>query len=400
MIKRRETYDVDVGGVIIGSSHPIRIQSMTNTQTEDSLKTASQIKELYDSGSELVRITVNNEDSAKSVIKIKDLLVKSNYNRRLIGDFHYNGHTLLACYPEAASILDKYRINPGNVGSSDNKNFTEIINIAKKYDKAVRIGGNWGSLSRSYLEKTIVDGKKSDMYEEIIKAALIDSVLKSAELAEELGLASDKIILSCKVSSVTQLVEVYTKIAKKCKYPLHLGLTEAGMGDEAIVSSVAALSILLNQGIGDTIRVSLTPDKMGARTQEGDVCINILASLGLKQFKPKVVSCPGCGRTSSSYFIELTKDINNHIENNMMKWKSKYKGVENINIAVMGCIVNGPGESKHANIGISLPGTNESPSAPVYVDGEKVTTLRGDSIRDDFLNIIETYIVKNFERIN
>ena len=400
MIKRRETYNVDVGGVIIGSSHPIRIQSMTNTQTEDSVKTASQIKELYDSGSELVRITVNNEDSAKSVIKIKDLLVKSNYNLPLIGDFHYNGHTLLACYPEAASILDKYRINPGNVGSSDNKNFTEIINIAKKYDKAVRIGGNWGSLSRSYLEKTIVDGKKSDMYEDIIKDALIDSVLKSAELAEELGLASNKIVLSCKVSSVTQLVEVYTKIAKKCRYPLHLGLTEAGMGDEAIVSSVAALSILINQGIGDTIRVSLTPDKMGARTQEVDVCKNILASLGLKQYKPKVVSCPGCGRTSSNYFIELTKDINNHIENNMITWKSQYKNVENINIAVMGCIVNGPGESKHANIGISLPGTNESPSAPVYVDGEKVTTLRGDSIKEDFLNIIETYIVKNYERIS
>jgi len=400
MNKRRETYDVDVGGVIIGSSHPIRIQSMTNTQTEDSLKTASQIKELYDSGSEIVRITVNNEDSAKSVIKIKDLLVKSNYNLPLVGDFHYNGHTLLANYPEAASILDKYRINPGNVGSSDNKNFTEIINIAKKNNKAVRIGGNWGSLSRSYLEKTIVDGKKSDRYEEIIKDALIDSVLKSALLAEEIGLPSNKIILSCKVSSVTELVEVYTEIAKKCKYPLHLGLTEAGMGDEAIVSSVAALSILINYGIGDTIRVSLTPDKMGARTKEVDVCKNILSSLGLKQFKPKVVSCPGCGRTSSNYFIELTKDINNHIENNMITWKSKYRNVENINIAVMGCIVNGPGESKHANIGISLPGTNESPSAPVYVDGEKVTTLKGETIKEDFLNIVETYIVKNYEKIS
>ncbi len=400
MNKRRETYDVDVGGVIIGSSHPIRIQSMTNTLTENSLETASQIKELYDSGSELVRITVNNETSAKSVIKIKDLLVKSNYNLPLIGDFHYNGHTLLTNYPDTASVLDKYRINPGNVGSSDNENFTEIINIAKKNDKAIRIGGNWGSLSRSYLENTVVDGKKSDIYEEIIKNGLIDSVLKSAKLAEDLGLPSNKIILSCKVSSVTQLIEVYKEIANKCKYPLHVGLTEAGMGDEAMVSSVAALSILINQGIGDTIRVSLTPDKMGARTKEVDVCKNILASLGHKQFKPKVVSCPGCGRTSSNYFIELTKDINNHIENNMIKWKSEYKNVENINIAVMGCIVNGPGESKHANIGISLPGTNESPSAPVYVDGKKVTTLKGGNIKEDFLNIIDSYIVKNYEKIS
>jgi len=400
MDKRRETYDVDVGGVKIGSSHPIRIQSMTNTQTEDSIKTASQIKELYDSGSELVRITVNNEESAKSVIKIKDILVKSNYNVPLIGDFHYNGHTLLTNHPETASILDKYRVNPGNVGSSDNKNFSEIIEIAKNNNKAIRIGGNWGSLSKTYLERTVVDGKKSDDYEDIIKNALIESVLKSAEFAEGLGLSSDKIILSCKVSSVSQLVDVYADIAQKCKYPLHLGLTEAGMGDEAMVSSVAALAILINQGIGDTIRVSLTPDEMGVRTKEVEVCKNILSSLNLKQFKPKVVSCPGCGRTSSSYFIELTKDINKHIENNMIRWKSNYKNVENINIAVMGCIVNGPGESKHANIGISLPGTNESPSAPVYVDGEKVTTLRGDAIKDDFLGIIENYIDNNYEKIN
>ena len=400
MDKRRETYDVNVGGVIIGSTHPIRIQSMTNTQTEDSIKTASQVKELYDSGSELVRITVNNDESAKSVIKIKDILVKSNYNVPLIGDFHYNGHTLLTNHPETASILDKYRVNPGNVGSSDNKNFSEIIEIAKNNNKAIRIGGNWGSLSKTYLERTVVDGKKSSNYEEIIKNALIESVLKSAEFAEGLGLPSNKIILSCKVSSVSQLVDVYTDIAQKCKYPLHLGLTEAGMGDEAMVSSVAALAILINQGIGDTIRVSLTPDEMGVRTKEVEVCKNILSSLNLKQFKPKVVSCPGCGRTSSSYFIELTKDINKHIENNMIRWKSNYKNVENINIAVMGCIVNGPGESKHANIGISLPGTNESPSAPVYVDGEKVTTLRGNSIKDDFLGIIENYIDNNYEKIN
>tara|TARA_B100001113_G_C21120516_1_gene627198 strand:- start:935 stop:2143 length:1209 start_codon:yes stop_codon:yes gene_type:complete len=402
MIKRRETYNVDVGGIAIGSSNPVRIQSMTNTLTENSVDTADQIKALYDSGSELVRVTVNNEESAKNIINIKNLLVKSNYNLPIIGDFHYNAHVLLEKYSETAAILDKYRLNPGNVGSASkyDDNFSKIIEIAIKNDKPIRIGGNWGSLSKEYLENTIVDGEKTNDYEDILKKGLIDSVLNSASHAEKLGLPSNKIILSCKVSSVSQLIDVYQDIAAKCKYPLHLGLTEAGMGDEAMVSSVSALSILLNQGIGDTIRVSLTPDKMGVRTKEVEVCKNILSSLGLKQFKPKVVSCPGCGRTSSNYFIDLTKDINNHINNSMIEWKSKYIGVENINIAVMGCIVNGPGESKHANIGISLPGTNESPSAPVFIDGKKFTTLKGETIKDEFIELIEEYISMNYEKTN
>jgi (E)-4-hydroxy-3-methylbut-2-enyl-diphosphate synthase len=375
---------------------------MTNTPTEDSLATANQIKELTDAGSELVRVTVNNEISAENIIKIRDILYKSNYTTPIIGDFHYNAHTLLSAYPETAAALDKYRLNPGNIGGLNkfDDNFAQIIAIAIKNDKPVRIGGNWGSLSRQYLENTIVNGEKSADYESIIKEGLIDSVLKSAKYAEDLGLQSDKIILSCKVSSVSQLVDVYSEIATKCKYPLHLGLTEAGMGDNAVISSVAAISILLNEGIGDTIRVSLTPDKMGIRTKEVEVCKDILSSLNLKQFKPKVISCPGCGRTSSNYFIDLTKDINKHIDNNMLEWKSKYIGVENINIAVMGCIVNGPGESKHANIGISLPGTNESPSAPVFIDGEKVTTLKGDHIRDDFIKLVEEYISKKYKKVS
>ena len=402
MKERRDTYNVNVGGVVIGSSEPVRIQSMTNTPTEDSLATANQIKELTDAGSELVRVTVNNEISAENIIKIRDILYKSNYTTPIIGDFHYNAHTLLSAYPETAAALDKYRLNPGNIGGLNkfDDNFAQIIAIAIKNDKPVRIGGNWGSLSRQYLENTIVNGEKSADYESIIKEGLIDSVLKSAKYAEDLGLQSDKIILSCKVSSVSQLVDVYSEIATKCKYPLHLGLTEAGMGDNAVISSVAAISILLNEGIGDTIRVSLTPDKMGIRTKEVEVCKDILSSLNLKQFKPKVISCPGCGRTSSNYFIDLTKDINKHIDNNMLEWKSKYIGVENINIAVMGCIVNGPGESKHANIGISLPGTNESPSAPVFIDGEKVTTLKGDHIRDDFIKLIEEYISKKYKKVS
>jgi (E)-4-hydroxy-3-methylbut-2-enyl-diphosphate synthase len=402
MKERRDTYNVNVGGVVIGSSEPVRIQSMTNTPTEDSLATANQIKELTDAGSELVRVTVNNEISAENIIKIRDILYKSNYTTPIIGDFHYNAHTLLSAYPETAAALDKYRLNPGNIGGLNkfDDNFAQIIAIAIKNDKPVRIGGNWGSLSRQYLENTIVNGEKSADYESIIKEGLIDSVLKSAKYAEDLGLQSDKIILSCKVSSVSQLVDVYSEIATKCKYPLHLGLTEAGMGDNAVISSVAALSILLNEGIGDTIRVSLTPDKMGIRTKEVEVCKDILSSLNLKQFKPKVISCPGCGRTSSNYFIDLTKDINKHIDNNMLEWKSKYIGVENINIAVMGCIVNGPGESKHANIGISLPGTNESPSAPVFIDGEKVTTLKGDHIRDDFIKLVEEYISKKYKKVS
>ena len=291
------------------------------------------------------------------------------------------------------------RLNSTNF-SKFNENFEQLIRVAIRNNKPIRIGGNWGSLSKDYLENTVVDGKKTHNYQNIIKKGLVKSVLESAHRAEKLGLPGNRIILSCKVSSVNDLVDVYTDIAGKCRYPLHLGLTEAGMGEQAVVASVAALSILLNKGIGDTIRVSLTPDKMGVRTKEVEVCKDILSSLNIKQFKPKVISCPGCGRTSSNYFINLAKDINKHIEINMIDWKTKYKNIENINIAVMGCIVNGPGESKHANIGISLPGTNESPSAPVYIDGEKTITLRGENIKHDFINLINKYIDENYEKIS
>jgi len=397
MQNRKETYTVDVGGVKIGSSAPIRVQSMTNTNTADAEKTSTQIMELYDAGSEIVRVTVNDQESAKSLSDIKSKLIQLNYDVPIVGDFHFNGHLLLSKYPEAAQILDKYRINPGNVGGKGkfDKNFEQIINIAIENDKPIRIGGNWGSIQKAELDDVInqkMNSKESINYSKIMKKFLIDSVISSAKKAEALGLAKDKIILSCKTSNVMDLVDVYRDVSKQSKYPLHLGLTEAGLGRDAVISSVSALSILISEGIGDTIRVSLTPDDQKSRTEEVEVCQQILSSLGIRNYKPKVVSCPGCGRTTNDYFVKLSKSIKNMIDTNMVNWKKKYPGVEDMTVAVMGCIVNGPGESKHADIGISLPGNNEDPHAPVFIDGKKFKTLSGDNIEGQFIDIIQVYI--------
>ena len=397
MQNRKETYTVDVGGVKIGSSAPIRVQSMTNTNTADAEKTSTQIMELYDAGSEIVRVTVNDQESAKSLSDIKSKLIQLNYDVPIVGDFHFNGHLLLSKYPEAAQILDKYRINPGNVGGKGkfDKNFEQIINIAIENNKPIRIGGNWGSIQKAELDDVInqkMNSKESINYSKIMKKFLIDSVISSAKKAEALGLAKDKIILSCKTSNVMDLVDVYRDVSKQSKYPLHLGLTEAGLGRDAVISSVSALSILISEGIGDTIRVSLTPDDQKSRTEEVEVCQQILSSLGIRNYKPKVVSCPGCGRTTNDYFVKLSKSIKNMIDTNMVNWKKKYPGVEDMTVAVMGCIVNGPGESKHADIGISLPGNNEDPHAPVFIDGKKFKTLSGDNIEGQFIDIIQVYI--------
>ncbi len=397
MQNRKETYTVDVGGVKIGSSAPIRVQSMTNTNTADVEKTSAQIMELYDAGSEIVRVTVNDQESAKSLSKIKSKLIQLNYDVPIVGDFHFNGHLLLSKYPEAAQILDKYRINPGNVGGKGkfDKNFEQIINIAIENNKPIRIGGNWGSIQKAELDDVInqkMNSKESINYSKIMKKFLIDSVISSAKKAEALGLAKDKIILSCKTSNVMDLVDVYRDVSEQSKYPLHLGLTEAGLGRDAVISSVSALSILISEGIGDTIRVSLTPDDQKSRTEEVEVCQQILSSLGIRNYKPKVVSCPGCGRTTNDYFVKLSKSIKNMIDTNMVNWKKKYPGVEDMTVAVMGCIVNGPGESKHADIGISLPGNNEDPHAPVFIDGKKFKTLSGDNIEGQFIDIIQVYI--------
>ncbi len=401
MNMRKETFSVKIGNLLMGSNHPIRVQSMTNTATSDIKKTSSQIKELFDSGSELVRVTVNDEESAKCIDKIKTMLIQSGYSVPIIGDFHFNGHLLLAKYPDAAAALDKYRINPGNIGGKDkfDENFAKIIEIAVKNNKPIRIGGNWGSINKHILDDLISNKNNKDSsvsYSKLIQKALITSVIDSANLAVSLGMPEDKIVLSCKTSNVSDLVSVYSDVSKVCKYPLHLGLTEAGLGIDAIVSSVSALSILINQGIGDTIRVSLTPENSQDRTQEVKICQKILSSLDIRSYAPKVVSCPGCGRTSNDYFIELSKSIKTHIERNMPEWKVKYPGVENLKIAVMGCIVNGPGESKQANIGISLPGDNEDPSAPVFVDGKKFRTLKGKNIENEFIDILQGYIVNNY----
>ena len=330
-------------------------------------------------------------------VKIKSKLIQLNYDVPIVGDFHFNGHLLLSKYPEAAQILDKYRINPGNVGGKGkfDKNFEQIINIAIENNKPIRIGGNWGSIQKAELDDVInqkMNSKESINYSKIMKKFLIDSVISSAKKAEALGLAKDKIILSCKTSNVMDLVDVYRDVSEQSKYPLHLGLTEAGLGRDAVISSVSALSILISEGIGDTIRVSLTPDDQKSRTEEVEVCQQILSSLGIRNYKPKVVSCPGCGRTTNDYFVKLSKSIKNMIDTNMVNWKKKYPGVEDMTVAVMGCIVNGPGESKHADIGISLPGNNEDPHAPVFIDGKKFKTLSGDNIEGQFIDIIQVYI--------
>jgi len=402
MNKRNDTFSVKIGDIFVGSKHPIRVQSMTNTLTANVDETVAQIIQLHDAGSEIVRITVNDEDSARSIEKIKNKLVKMNCNVPIVGDFHFNGHLLLSSYPDAAAALDKYRINPGNIGGKTkfDDNFEKIINIAIKNNKPVRIGANWGSLNKETMDELLRQKETSEKeisYSELIRNALVKSVIDSASKAISLGLPEENIILSCKTSNVSDLVDVYTDLSSQCRYPLHLGLTEAGLGRDAIVSSVAALSILINRGIGDTIRVSLTPDEASSRTEEVEVCKQVLSSLGLRNYNPRVISCPGCGRTSNNYFVELSKSIKEYISDNMPHWKKSYPGVENMNIAVMGCIVNGPGESKHANIGISLPGNDEDPSAPVYIDGKKYKTLKGDNIEDEFIHILQRYIEETYK---
>ena len=394
---RRKTPTVWVGKVPIGSDYPVVIQSMTDTPTADVQKTLTQTIELIEAGSELVRWTVNDDDAAKSVPEIIKILRDKGYATPIIGDFHFNGHTLLRKYPTCAKLLDKYRINPGNVGKGErhDENFSAIVKIAIENNKPVRIGVNWGSLDQELLTQLMDENaklKNPKDFKEVTYDAMIQSALTSAQLAQKLGMGKDKIILSVKMSILQDMVTVYSRLAAKCDYALHLGLTEAGGDIQGISSSSAALGILLQQGIGDTIRVSLTPQPGVPRSREVEVCKNLLQSLGLRYFKPSVTSCPGCGRTSSNYFQYLAQDINTHIERKMPIWKKNFPGVEKLKIAVMGCVVNGPGESRHADIGISLPGTSEQPIAPVYADGKQMTTLKGDRIKEEFIEILEKYI--------
>ncbi|MFZ6844865.1 flavodoxin-dependent (E)-4-hydroxy-3-methylbut-2-enyl-diphosphate synthase [Undibacterium sp. RuTC16W] len=387
--------------VIIGGTAPVVVQSMTNTDTADVIATAIQIKELARAGSELVRITVNNPEAAAAVPAIRAQLDKMEIDVPLVGDFHYNGHTLLKDFPECARALSKYRINPGNVGQGAKRDtqFAQMIEMACFYDKPVRIGVNWGSLDQALLARIMDENaQRADPWsaQTVMYEALITSAIENAQRAEELGLAGDKIILSCKVSGVQDLVAVYRELSKRCDYPLHLGLTEAGMGSKGIVASTAALSVLMQEGIGDTIRISLTPEPGGDRCKEVIVGQEILQTMGLRKFTPMVIACPGCGRTTSTVFQELADSIQTFLRDQMPVWKKQYPGVENMNVAVMGCIVNGPGESKHANIGISLPGTGESPAAPVFIDGAKAMTLRGERISEEFQAIVLDYVKNNY----
>ncbi|MDP3785623.1 MAG: flavodoxin-dependent (E)-4-hydroxy-3-methylbut-2-enyl-diphosphate synthase [Undibacterium sp.] len=390
--------------VVIGGSAPVVVQSMTNTDTADVIASAIQIKELARAGSELVRITVNNAESAAAVPAIREQLDKMGVDVPLVGDFHYNGHTLLNDFPECARALSKYRINPGNVGQGAKRDsqFAQMIEIACRYDKPVRIGVNWGSLDQALLARIMDENAQRAQplsAQSVMYHALITSAIENAQRAEELGLGKDKIILSCKVSGVQDLIAVYRELARRCDYALHLGLTEAGMGSKGIVASTAALSVLLQEGIGDTIRISLTPEPGGDRCKEIVVAQEILQTMGLRKFMPMVIACPGCGRTTSTVFQELADDIQTFLREQMPTWKLQYPGVESMNVAVMGCIVNGPGESKHANIGISLPGTGESPAAPVFIDGAKAMTLRGDSIAKDFQKIVLEYVQSHYSTL-
>ncbi len=387
--------------VTVGGDAPVRIQSMTNTDTEDAIGTAIQVKELALAGSELVRITVNTPEAAEAVPHIREQLDRMGISVPLIGDFHYNGHRLLSEFPDCAQALSKYRINPGNVGKGDKRDrqFSQLIEAAIRWDKPIRIGVNWGSLDQELLASLMdANSRRVNPWDakQVMYEALITSALESAQRAEEIGLAGHQITLSCKVSGVMDLIAVYRELAKRSKYSLHLGLTEAGMGTKGTVASATALGILLQEGIGDTIRVSLTPAPGEARTQEVVVASEIIQSLGLRKFVPSVTACPGCGRTTSTTFQELTKQIDDFLRDQMPVWRTQYPGVENMKVAVMGCIVNGPGESKHADIGISLPGTGEAPAAPVFIDGEKRMTLRGESIAADFQNVVENYIRERF----
>jgi (E)-4-hydroxy-3-methylbut-2-enyl-diphosphate synthase len=405
LIPRHPTVAVKVGHVIVGGNAPVVVQSMTNTDTADALKTAIQCAELAQAGSELVRITVNSQAAAEAVPEIRERLDKMGCNVPLIGDFHFNGHKLLAAVPACAEALAKYRINPGNVGRGKNRDeqFAQMIEFACRYEKAIRIGVNWGSLDQELLARKLDENSKLPqplaLYD-VMHEALIESALTSAAKAEEYGLAHNRIILSCKLSEVQGLIRAYRDMASRCDYPLHLGLTEAGMGSKGIVASTAALSVLLQEGIGDTIRISLTPEPGASRDKEVIVGQEILQALGLRSFTPQVVACPGCGRTSSDYFQHLAAQIQTWLREQMPVWKTQYPGVESMSVAVMGCVVNGPGESKHANIGISLPGSGEVPVAPVYEDGQKTVTLKGDNIAQEFQGLVQTYVERTYTAKN
>ena len=403
--KRRHSVPVMVGTVKVGGDAPIVFQSMTNSDTADVTSTTKQVAELARAGSELVRITVNTDEAAAAVPHIRDRLEALGVRVPLVGDFHFNGHKLLKEHPACAEALTKYRINPGNVGRGSKRDpqFAEMIEAALKYGKCVRIGVNWGSLDQELLTRMMDENAHAPApkdAKEILHEAMVASALLSAERAEELGLAHDRIILSCKMSGVQDLIDVYTRLAQRCDFPLHLGLTEAGMGSKGIVASTAALSVLLQQGIGDTIRISLTPEPGGDRTREVVVAQEVLQTMGLRAFLPLVAACPGCGRTTSTYFQQLAQDIQSYIRHQMPEWKRSYEGVENMQVAVMGCVVNGPGESKHANLGISLPGTGEHPVAPVYIDGEKSVTLKGDHISAEFQKLVDDYVKSHYPARN
>jgi len=407
-IQRRKTVTVSIGGVRVGSNAPVMVQSMTNTDTADIPGTIAQVEALAQAGSEVVRITVNNDEAAKAVPYIVDGLAKRNVTVSgsplpvpIVGDFHYNGHLLLKKYPECARALAKYRINPGNVsiGRKDDTNFRTMIEVAMEHNKPVRIGVNWGSLDQALLTRMMDENSclpEPREARDVMLEAMAHSALDSAAAAESYGMAHDKIIISAKVSNVWDLIDAYEMVASRCDFPLHLGLTEAGMGTKGVVASAAGLAPLLLQGIGDTIRVSLTPKPNGDRTEEVQVAQQILQSLGIRSFAPQVTACPGCGRTTSSFFQEMAQEIQGYIKTNMPQWRTKYAGVEELKVAVMGCIVNGPGESKHANIGISLPGTFEEPKAPVFVDGRLMLTLKGDHIVAEFLKILDDYIESHY----
>jgi (E)-4-hydroxy-3-methylbut-2-enyl-diphosphate synthase len=403
MLPRRRSIPVRIGAVVVGGDAPVAVQSMTNTDTADVESTVRQVTDLARAGSELVRVTVNTDEAAAAVPHIAERLARAGVFVPLVGDFHFNGHRLLKAHPACAQALAKYRINPGNVGRGSKRDpqFAEMIEVACRNAKPVRIGVNWGSLDQDLLTRMMDENSRRPQpldANEVMREALVVSALDSAQRAVELGLGRDCIVISCKVSGVQDLIAVYRSLAARCEYALHLGLTEAGMGSKGIVASTAGLAVLLQEGIGDTIRVSLTPEPNGDRTQEVIVAQEILQTLGLRSFVPMVIACPGCGRTTSTYFQELAQKIQAHIRHQMPQWRKQYAGVEEMTVAVMGCVVNGPGESKHANIGISLPGTGERPVAPVYIDGEKGPTLKGERIAEEFQSLVEDYVARHYAR--
>ena len=403
MIRRRRSLQAVVGGVKVGGDAPIVVQSMTNTDTADIEATVAQVRALARAGSEIVRVTVNTDEAAAAVPHIRDRLAQAGVTVPLVGDFHFNGHKLLKAHPACAEALAKFRINPGNVGRGSKRDpqFAEMIEMACRHAKPVRIGVNWGSLDPELLTRMMDENNASPQprsANEVMRAAVVESALQNAQRAEELGQPHGAIVLSAKVSGVQDLIAIYTELAARCEYPLHVGLTEAGMGSKGIVASTAGIGVLLQAGIGDTIRVSLTPEPGGDRTQEVIVAQEILQTMGLRSFTPMVIACPGCGRTTSTYFQQLAQDIQSYFRHRMPEWRKAHDGVEEMNVAVMGCVVNGPGESKHANIGISLPGTGERPVAPVYEDGEKTVTLKGDDIAGDFQRLVEAYVARRYPR--